>query len=264
MDFGDPRLIRGSVYLIGLTVFLAFELVISYRPSSVSKLRRWGINLGLTLFNNILIWLIFGGTVLATAQYVATNNLGLLGQLGLPFWLNLLITVLFFDLMLYVWHLLNHVVPLLWRFHRVHHCDKNMDVSTATRFHIGELALSTIIRMGLIYVIGCDVWGVVLFESLVVVCSQFHHSSVRVPLWFESIWWLLFVPPSMHRIHHSVKIKERDSNYGTIFSIWDRFCATMVSQVDQSEIRIGVGGHFDETKLGLGRLLVMPVTRYVR
>ena len=264
MDYTDPRLIRGLVYLAGLTLFLVLELAIPYRPASVSKLRRWGVNLGITLFNNILLWLVFGGVVLATAQYVSANNLGLLGRLDLPYWLNLLITVLFFDFMLYVWHLLNHVVPLLWRFHRVHHCDKNMDVSTATRFHAGELALSTVIRMALIYVIGADVWGVVLFESLVVACSQFHHSSLRAPVWFEAIWWLLFVPPSMHRIHHSVKIKERDSNYGTIFSIWDRFCATMVSQVEQSKIRIGVGGHFDETKLGLGRLLIMPVTRYVR
>lgn len=263
MDFFDPRLIRGAIYLTGMVVFLVLELIVPYRPDSVSKPHRWFINIGLTFFNNVVLWLMFGASVLTTARYVSEHNLGLLGYLDAPYWLELLISVVLLDFMLYIWHLLNHMVPVLWRFHRVHHCDKNMDVSTATRFHTGELFLSTILRMALIYTIGADVWAVVAFEALVVVGSQFHHSSLRVPAGFESVWILLFVPPSMHRIHHSVKINERNTNYGTIFSIWDRLCGTMLEGLDQDSIRMGVGGHYDQNKLGFGRLLVMPFTKYV-
>lgn len=264
MDWSSPALVRSFVYLIGLVGFLTLELRDPYRPPSLSKPRRWAINLGLTFFNNVVLWFVFGATVLLGAQYVSDNGLGLVGYLRAPYWLGLIISIVFLDFMLYIWHLLNHVVPALWRFHRVHHCDKNMDVSTSSRFHLGELFLSTIIRIGLIYTIGAGVWAVVIFESLVAAGSLFHHSSLRVPSRFESIWWILFVPPSMHRIHHSVKITERNTNYGTIFSIWDRLCGTMVTSVKQDDIRIGVGGHYDESKLGLTRLLVMPFTRYVR
>ena len=198
------------------------------------------------------------------AAYVSQNQLGILPYLTAPYWLKVLLVVMFLDFMLWVWHLLNHVVPFLWRFHRVHHTDLNMDVSTATRFHIGELAISTVIKLGLIYLLGADVFMVLLFETLVVASAQFHHSSLKVPLWFEKIWFVLFVPPSMHRIHHSVKIKERDTNYGTIFSLWDKLMGTLLTRVKQEGIRIGVGGHFKEKKLNLQHLLIMPFTRYVR
>lgn len=263
----NAALIRLAIFWGGLVLFLLLELLSPYRPPSVPKLRRWAINLGLTALNTLVLTALFGTAILATAQYVTTNSLGalnLLGARGLPHGLRVLLTVVFMDFMLYVWHLLNHEVPLMWRFHRVHHTDLNMDVSTATRFHIGELSLSAIIKIGLIYLIGADPLSVIIFESSLVLCAQFHHSSLRVPAWLERAWWVLFVPPSMHRIHHSVRIRERNSNYGTIFSLWDRVMGTLVAGVDQDGIRIGVGGHFDQAKLGLGRLLVMPFSRYVR
>ena len=120
-----------------------------------------------------------------------------------------------------------------------------------------------LIKLGLIYLLGADLFMVVLFEVLVVATAQFHHSSLRMPAWFERWYYVLFVPPSMHRIHHSVKIKERNTNYGTIFSLWDRALGTLLTQVDQDRIRIGVGGHYEEGKLNLHHLLAMPFTRYV-
>ncbi len=216
------------------------------------------------MFNSILLNLIFSATIISTAAYVQTNGLGILNLIEGPAWLKILATVAFMDFMLYVWHLLNHEMPLLWRFHRVHHSDLNMDVSTATRFHIGELAISAVIKICIIFFLGASYLGVLIFESVVVLCIQFHHSSPKVPWWFESIWWIFFVPPSMHRIHHSVVIKERDTNYGTIFSFWDRILGTRLTRLNQDKIRIGIGAYAKPEKLNFHQLLVMPFTRQVK
>lgn len=260
----DIESIRLWAFWGALVFFLLLELIIPYRKSTVSKLKRWLINLGLTALNSIVLHVVFASAIVQTALYVSENRLGVLNLLALPFWAKTLVTVVFLDFMLYVWHFLNHEMPLLWRFHRVHHTDVNMDVSSATRFHIGELAISAVIKISLVFFLGADLFGVVLFETLLVLSAQFHHSCLTVPAWFERFFWLLFVPPSMHRIHHSVVIRERDSNYGTIFSIWDRTLGTLVADTDQGRIRIGVGGHHRFEKLNLHHLLVMPFTPPVK
>jgi sterol desaturase/sphingolipid hydroxylase (fatty acid hydroxylase superfamily) len=226
--------------------------------------KRWINNLPLTVFNSLMLQLVFAGAIISTATYVSTHRLGVLNMLDLPPWAGILVTLVFMDFMLYVWHLLNHKVPFLWRFHRVHHSDLNMDVSTGTRFHIGELAMSAVIKISLVFFIGASPVGVVIFEGALVLCAQFHHSSLKTPQWFEALFWILFVPPSMHRIHHSVVIKERDTNYGTIFSIWDRWLGALMTGIDQGRIRIGVGACRKPEKLNLKDLLVMPFTRAIR
>jgi sterol desaturase/sphingolipid hydroxylase (fatty acid hydroxylase superfamily) len=256
--------IRSVLFLGAIVFFLILELIVPYRKSSVSKLSRWANNLSMTIFNSIVLNLIFATAIVGTAVYVQQNQIGVLNYITAPQWVKILLTVIFMDFILYVWHLLNHEVPFLWRFHRVHHSDLNMDVSTATRFHIGELSISALIKISLIYFIGASPTGVLIFESALVLCAQFHHSSLKVPRWFEKIYWVLFVPPSMHRIHHSVIIKERNSNYGTIFSLWDRFLETLITDVDQTRIKIGMGAYQNPDKLNFHQLLAMPFTRAVR
>ena len=260
----SESLIRFLLFWGVLLFFLSLELLVPYRPSSVSKIKRWINNLALTLFNSILINLIFSTAIVLTATYMQTYKMGVLNMVQAPSWLKILVTVAFMDFMLYVWHLLNHEMPLLWRFHRIHHSDLNMDVSTATRFHIGELTISAVIKLSLILFLGASPMGVLIFESVLVLCAQFHHSSLKVPEWFETFWWILFVPPSMHRIHHSVIIKERDTNYGTIFSLWDRFLGTLLTNVDQAKICIGVGAYQEPDKLNFHQLLAMPFIKPVR
>jgi sterol desaturase/sphingolipid hydroxylase (fatty acid hydroxylase superfamily) len=262
-ETGGPN-VRLLLFSGGLLFFLTLELLASYRPSSVSKMIRWINNLSITLFNTLLLNLIFSGALVSTVMYVHTHQLGVLNLVQAPSWVKVLVTVAFMDFMLYVWHLLNHEIPLLWRFHRIHHSDLNMDVSTATRFHFGELAVSAIIKISLIFFLGASILGVLIFESGVVLCAQFHHSSLKIPKWFETIFWSLFVPPSMHRIHHSVIIKERDTNYGTLFSLWDRIFGTLLTNVDQAGIRIGVSAYQKPDKLNFLQLIVMPFTSAVR
>jgi sterol desaturase/sphingolipid hydroxylase (fatty acid hydroxylase superfamily) len=139
-----------------------------------------------------------------------------------------------------------------------------MDVSTATRFHFGELCISGIIKISIIFFLGANPLGVLIFECFLVLCAQFHHSSLKVSKKFETLWWIFFVPPSMHRIHHSVVIRERDTNYGTIFSFWDRILGTLLSNVDQTGIRIGIGAYRKAEKLNFHNLILMPFTKPVR
>ena len=259
----DTTFIRFSLFWGGLLFFLVLEILVPYRQSSVSKVKRWINNISITVFNSLILQVVFAGAIVKTAMYVTTHQLGVLNMIMLPGWVKLFVTVAFMDFMLYIWHLLNHEVPLLWRFHRVHHSDLNMDVSTATRFHIGELAISAVIKIALVFLLGASPLGVIIFEAALVLCAQFHHSSLKVPKGFERIFWILFVPPSMHRIHHSVIIKERDTNYGTIFSIWDRLLGTLLKDVDQKAIRIGMGAYQKPDKLNFQHLLAMPFTRPV-
>jgi len=255
---------RGLISWGGFIIVLIFEYVRPYRSPSVSKIKRLLTNISLTIFNSAVLSLLFATATINSALHVSADHLGLLNTFSLPFWQKVFLSVVFMDLVFYVWHLLNHKVSLLWRFHLVHHSDLNMDVSTASRFHIGELAISSGIKIGLIYLIGANVMSLILFESLLGLTAQFQHSSIKVPLWFERIFWVLFVPPSMHRIHHSVVIRERDTNYGTILSIWDRLAGTLLRDVDQEGIVIGLGPYRKPGELGLRSLLVMPFTRALR
>lgn len=264
MDISGWYVIRGVAFWGLLGVFLLLELKRPYREPSVSKLKRWANNLGMTILNGAVVNFLFAGALVLAAVYATEKNTGVLNAWRFPLWANVLATVLFMDFMLWVWHLVNHEIPLLWRFHRVHHTDLDMDVSTATRFHLGELAASLVIKCGLVYFLGAQPVGVLIFETLLVATAQFHHSSLLISPKVESYLWPLFVPPSMHRIHHSVKVRERDTNYGTILSLWDRVFGTFLKNVDQDKIRIGVGGHYDEKKLNLHHLLLMPFWKPVK
>ena len=257
-------LLRGLITWGGFVLFLFFEMLRPYRKPSVSRKERLVTNISLTILNSALLSVIFASATINTALYVSGNGLGLLNMISLPFWLKVFLAVFFMDFMLYVWHLLNHEVPFFWRFHRVHHSDLNMDVSTATRFHIGELAISAVIKICLIYFIGANLSSVIIFESLIVLAAQFQHSSLSVAGPFEKVFWIFFVPPSMHRIHHSVKIHERNTNYGTILSVWDRLLGTLLKDITQETIIIGVGPYREPEKLGLSHLLLMPFTRPIK
>jgi len=124
--------------------------------------------------------------------------------------------------------------------------------------------MSSVIRMAVIVLLGLDRFDLLVFDGLVLLSTQFHHSSLKVPVLFERLYWLLFVPPSMHRIHHSVIIKERNTNYGAILSIWDRVFGTLLTKVDQAGIRIGIGAYPRQRELGLYHLLIMPFNRPVK
>ena len=256
----DFVFLKPVFYWIGLIVLFVLELWFSYRKNSVSKLRRWITNLPLSIINGAIYYLVYFSALAGIMAQGKILKIGLLHSLSLPEWLKIALGIVILDCALYVWHMLNHRVSLFWRFHRVHHSDMNLDVSTAGRFHLGEFLMSGLVRMLVVYAAGISFTTYLLFEILVNASIQFHHSSVRIHSLFEKFWVLLFIPPSMHRVHHSVKIKERDSNYGVLFSFWDRFFGTFTWGIDQTKIVIGIGSHRTFEKLGFWRMWLMPFT----
>lgn len=264
MDGIDSSMIRLMIFVAGLSLFLLLEWFVPYRTPTVAKAKRWFVNLSLAGMNSLILMVLFGSAMAATLVYGSNHTWGLLYTVSLPVWTKILMGVVILDFLLYLWHVVNHEVSFFWRFHRVHHSDLNMDVTTATRFHVGELAMSALIRMAVILLVGVGWLELLVFDGLVLLCTQFHHSSLKVPILFERFYWLLFVPPSMHRIHHSVIIKERNTNYGAILSIWDRMFGTLLRSVDQAGIRIGIGAYPRQEELKLYRLWIMPFTRPVK
>lgn len=250
--------IKPYLYWAGVLIYLLCEQLFPYREPTVARPRRWLANLPLSILNGTIYHFLYTSSIMGLAMTVQTQKLGLLNAVALPAWLKLAAGILILDFFIYIWHLLTHELPILWRFHRVHHSDLNMDVTTANRFHLGEFLVTGLIRLAVIYTFGISLTAYILFEILVNLAVQFHHSSIRVPAWFERWWVIFFVPPFLHRIHHSVKIKEQNSNYGVIFSCWDRMSGTLRTAVEQETIVIGTGSHREVDKLGFWQLLLLP------
>jgi sterol desaturase/sphingolipid hydroxylase (fatty acid hydroxylase superfamily) len=254
--------LKPYLYWGGVAFFLLCEQGFSYREPTVARTRRWLVNLPLSIINGSIYHLLYTAPIFALILAGQEKNTGLLNAWILPHWVKIAAGILILDFFIYLWHLLTHVLPFIWRFHRVHHSDLNMDVTTANRFHLGEFLFTGLIRLAVVYTFGIPLVAYLLFEILVNLSVQFHHSSIRVPAWFERWWVLLFVPPFLHRIHHSVRIKERDTNYGVIFSLWDRMLGTLLTEVEQEKIVIGIGSHRDIEQLGFWGLLSLPFRRY--
>jgi len=161
----------------------------------------------------------------------------------------------------YLWHVLNHKVPVLWRFHVVHHCDPDLDVTTAIRFHFGELIGSVFYRGTFVFLSGATALQVLLYEILFEGATQFHHSNLKLPFTLEKVLNKLIVTPRMHGIHHSVIRQETDSNYSVIFSFWDRLHNTVRLNVPQDKIVTGVPSYSDPNELTIGYLLKLPFTK---
>lgn len=161
----------------------------------------------------------------------------------------------------YIWHILNHKIPFLWRFHLVHHTDTDLDVSTAIRFHFGEMVGSVFYRGVFVYLSGATPMNVMLYELLFEGATQFHHSNLKLPFQMEKAMNKIIVTPRMHGIHHSIKREETDSNYSVIFSFWDRFHQTLNFNETQHNITIGVPSYNKPEELTVRRLLTMPFTK---
>ncbi|PPL04333.1 sterol desaturase family protein [Parapedobacter indicus] len=171
------------------------------------------------------------------------------------------IAFLLLDYSNYLWHILLHKLPVLWRFHLVHHCDLDLDITTAFRFHFGELVGSVLFRGAAVVLIGASPVAVLIYEIAFEAATQFHHSNLKMPFRLEKTLNFLVVTPRMHGIHHSVVKRETDSNYAIVFSVWDRIHRTVRLNVPQNRIITGVPSYADESELTIGRLFKLPFTK---
>ena len=189
---------------------------------------------------------------------VERRKLGLLKLLRLPVWLETALALVLLDYSLYLWHVLTHKVPFLWRFHIVHHVDLDLDASTALRFHFGELALSAPWRAGQIVVIGISPLAFSIWQTLLLVSILFHHSNVRLPIETERRLNRLIVTPRMHGIHHSIVREETNSNWSSGLTVWDQLHNTLRLNVPQDEITIGVPAYREPEDVELLKTLAIP------
>ncbi len=249
---GSP-LITGSLMLL---LWLQWKRPL--RRQHFAVWRRIGRNLVFALPAFLVLRLALIPIPLAASVWAQNHDFGLLNWLPLPAIVAGALGIVLFDYAYYWWHIATHRAPLLWRFHNVHHCDLDMDVSTASRFHAGELLLSVAWRAVLVLLLGIAPLALIAFEIAFECAAQFHHSNWRLPLGLERALNRVFVTPRMHGIHHSIVGSEADSNWGTIFSWWDKLHRSQRIDIAQEEITIGVPAYRDETELTLGQLFKMP------
>ncbi|HEY0544801.1 MAG TPA: sterol desaturase family protein [Pyrinomonadaceae bacterium] len=183
---------------------------------------------------------------------------GLLGRVSLPEWLEVVAAVVLMDYTLYLWHVLTHRVPLLWRFHVAHHADLDLDASTALRFHFGELAISTAWRAAQVTAIGVTPLSLSVWQTFLMLSILFHHSNVRLPVEVERKLNQVFVTPRMHGIHHSIVEEETNSNWSSGLTVWDWLHGTLRLNVPQDEITIGVPAYREPSEVELTEILLMP------
>lgn len=190
--------------------------------------------------------------------FVEKRNFGLVKIFRLPKFLETLFAVVLLDYTLYVWHVLTHKVPFLWRFHRIHHADSDLTASTAIRFHFGEITISVLFRAGQILLIGVSPKALNVWQTLLFLSILFHHSNVRLPKRFEEKLQKIIVTPRLHGIHHSVKRDETDSNWSSGLTVWDFLHETFRNDVPQEKIKIGIDNYRAESDVTLGKMLLAP------
>lgn len=259
-----PDLIIG---LIVLTVLLVLEGTIPFYLGREQRLRHGLRNGSLAALNGALGALL-APLLLGAIALAEQNGIGLLHWVpldGLPFAdllggaLAVALAILLFDLWMYAWHRANHEIPFLWRFHQVHHTDPAMDATTALRFHPGELLISSLLNPLIVLALGMGLTQLILYNSVMLAIILFHHSNVRVPgRWDARLRWLI-VPPSMHRVHHSRIRRETNSNYGTVFSFWDRLFGSFRLRSDLEAIVFGTGHNDEPVWQTAPRLLRLPL-----
>jgi sterol desaturase/sphingolipid hydroxylase (fatty acid hydroxylase superfamily) len=235
---------EGPVRLgVFLGLFALLAALQAWRPlrGVPAPWRRFGRHLWLALMGSALVRLAFPMVAVAVGAAVDARDTGLLQWLALPAWAQILTGVVLLDLAIYWQHRVFHRVPLLWRLHRMHHSDTAFEVSTAIRFHPLEIALSMLIKIGVVAALGVPAVGVLLFEILLNATALFSHADLRLPRALDRAVRSVLVTPDMHRIHHSVVVAETNSNYGFCLSLWDRLFASYLAHPASDDRLMPIG-----------------------
>lgn len=219
-------------------------------------------NLVLGLINAAVAALLYGVAILFVTEWAQHSSFGLLHWLVLPDWMEWALALLIFDAWMYFWHVLNHKTPFLWRFHAVHHADRELDASSALRFHTGEIVLSSTVRLAVLPLLGMTIPQLLLYEALLLPVILFHHSNISIPSSMDALIRCVIVTPWMHWVHHSQWKVETDSNYGSVLSIWDRLFTTFRLHKKPQEIVLGLEDDRDEQEWRTLRgMLLRPFCR---
>lgn len=253
--------IRVPLFLGLLVVFSVAEALFPRRSRVLRRPRRWFANLSISILDSFVSRLILPAGAVGFAVLASARGWGLLNLIDAPFTFECFAAILALDAAIYAQHRIFHAIPLLWRLHRMHHSDVDLDVTSGVRFHPGEIALSLGIKCGVVAILGASPAAVLLFEALLNATSLFNHANLRLPPALDRALRLIVVTPDMHRVHHSVLPAETNSNFGFNVPWWDRLFGTYRSQPSQGHdaMTIGLDQFRDPDEQGLGRLLFQPM-----
>lgn len=251
---------RLGAFAFVLAGMALWEVLAPRRETAYSRRLRWTGNLGVAVFNTVVMRIVLPVTAIGLAHVAHERGWGLLNQFDLPSVLAVAAGVVLLDLVIYGQHVLFHTVPALWRLHRMHHSDLHFDVTTGIRFHPIEIVISAGIKLGAVVVLGPAAVAVLLFEVLLNASSMFNHGNVRLPGRLDRLLRWVLVTPDMHRVHHSVRYEESSSNFGFNLPWWDRLFGTYrAAPRDGHEgMTIGVNAFRSARELRLAAMLVQP------
>jgi sterol desaturase/sphingolipid hydroxylase (fatty acid hydroxylase superfamily) len=249
----------GSFFTI-LAVMAIWELAAKRRTPQQSKPLRWTNNLSLTFLDNIAVRAIFPVAAVGAAEFAAARGIGFCNAFAVPYPAAFVLSLFALDGTIYLQHRLFHAVPLLWRLHRVHHADLDIDVTTGARFHPIEIVLSMLIKFAAVIALGAPALAVLAFEVLLNATSMFNHGNVRLPAGVDRVLRRVVVTPDMHRVHHSIDPRETNTNFGFNLPWWDHLFGTYRAQpaAGHDAMTIGIGQFRDPRELWLDRMLLQP------
>jgi sterol desaturase/sphingolipid hydroxylase (fatty acid hydroxylase superfamily) len=266
--------LRLSVFAGVFVVMALLEFAMPKRDLSAPKARRWFTNLAIVGVDSLLVrlmdWLprLLGNVIIplaavATAIWAEGRGIGLFNWLALPAWFEVIAAVVIFDFAIWLQHVASHKIPALWGFHQVHHADRDIDVTTAIRFHPVEIGLSMLYKMVWVVVLGPAPLAVLLFEVILNAGAMFSHANVALPGGLDRLLRQVVVTPDMHRVHHSIIRREHDSNYGFNLSIWDRLFGTYIDQPKDGHqgMTIGLAPYQNEAPTTIRWSLLVPFGR---
>ena len=256
----EPQL-RLIVFLGVLVAMALWELAAPRRRQEIPRVIRWTNNLGLVVIDTIVLRLSFPILAVGLAVIAQDRGWGLFNIFEAPGWVAVLVSIVILDLVIYLQHVMFHAVPMLWRLHRMHHADLEFDVTTGLRFHPVEILLSMGIKLAVVMALGPPAVAVLIFEVLLNATAMFNHSNVRLPTFVDRVLRLIVVTPDMHRVHHSIRPEETNSNFGFNLPWWDRLLGTYKAQpkAGHEGMSIGIEQFRTRRDLWLDRMLVQPV-----
>ena len=257
---------RLSVFASALILFSLLEALFPRRRRNLPRQGRWLTHLGITVIDSLVVRILGPLTAIAVAIWAANKGIGLFNLTQWPLWLEIVLAFILLDCAIYWQHVISHRVPFFWRFHKVHHTDRDLDASSAVRFHPVEILLSMLYKCGVVLIIGPAALAVLIFEIVLNASAIFNHANLKLPLGVDKILRLFIVTPDMHRVHHSVIESETNRNFGFNLSVWDRLFRSYKAQPEGGHdgMTIGLSEHQSEAPSQLFWSLKLPFAKSLK
>ncbi len=253
---------RAAPAVLVLVLCWCWETVYPRVGGRQGRIRHAALNLSMAAINGLILFFTLGLATTLLSLWVAEHKFGLLFLLDIGWIGRLIVGFLLIDAWAYLWHRINHNFDFLWRFHRIHHNDYEMDCTTSARFHFGELGIAATTRLPVIVIFGLEPLPILFHETILIAVSQFHHSNIKLGWWDQLLRWLI-VTPALHHVHHSRDLPKTNSNYASILSVWDRLFHSFYIPEPTQNIELGLKGYLDPCWHTVAGMLKTPLAEVI-